>query len=103
MSVIYRLDKNWVSIEQTILTDEDYKLVFEYELYSSEPSHIAIDDISIIEGVCRTYSKSSKVIIKNSSFIVSNKTNDSQRRKRRQLSASMKKSSDISFIKICLL
>ncbi|CAF0851656.1 unnamed protein product [Adineta steineri] len=59
---------NWKQVQQTILDDADYQVIFEYQSATSEYNYIAFDDISIINGTC-TPTKSDK---------------ENRRRKRRQ-------------------
>ncbi|CAF1098730.1 unnamed protein product [Adineta steineri] len=50
---------NWKQVQQTILDDADYQVIFEYQSATSEYNYIAFDDISIINGTC-TPTKSDK-------------------------------------------
>jgi len=56
LNFIY-LDTNWKQVQRTILNNEYYEIIFEYESITSEYNYIAIDDISIINGACSMYLK----------------------------------------------
>lgn len=42
-----------------------YELIFTYSSNTAEYNYMAIDDISIINGVCRTYQNEKKTLFKN--------------------------------------
>ena len=47
------IDTKWQLIQRTISNDDDYEVVLTYHSDSSTYNHMAIDDISIINGPCR--------------------------------------------------
>ncbi|CAF2046305.1 unnamed protein product [Rotaria magnacalcarata] len=72
-------DKNWKQIQRTIFNVNDYKIAFAYEPITSEYNYIAIDDISIINGVC-----------------IPKKINNQRRRKRHQATAGCSRVIDLT-------
>ncbi len=46
------IDTNWKQIQRIIDNDNNYELIFTYESNTSDYNYIAIDDISITNGVC---------------------------------------------------
>ena len=54
------IDPNWEEIQQVISTNNVYELIFTYSSNTTEYNYMAIDDISILDGICHLNRKKTK-------------------------------------------